>query len=254
MPTDEISDADRNAAIDQSIKTMLGLYPKGSYSPRLGRDQRYLNMYAPPVTENGDPYLNKTGWGHAAPDIVNAIPRTTIGATGIATPDQSSGALLSHVLPAVNIPYEPEGQKKGGKVTDRAMKIAYDLKRAKRAVGGGVHTGPIHSAVGGRTDHLAMNVPSGAYVIPADVVSGLGEGNTLTGQKILQRMFPEAAARGGKAVPIMAAGGEHVISPQAIVAKYGNLDRGHKILDSWVVGQRKKLVKTLKKLPGPARS
>ena len=137
--------------------------------------------------------------------------------------------------------------------TDQAMKIAYDLKRAKRAMGGGVHTGPIHSAVGGRTDHLAMNVPSGAYVIPADIVSGLGEGNTMTGQKILQRMFPEAAARGGKAVPIMAAGGEHVISPDAIVRKYGNLDRGHKVLDQWVVGQRKKLVKTLKKLPGPAR-
>ena len=136
---------------------------------------------------------------------------------------------------------------------DEAMKLAYRIKREKRASGGGVHTGPIHSAVGGRTDHLAMNVPAGAYVIPADVVSGLGEGNTMNGQKILDRMFPDTMAKGGKAVPIMAAGGEHVISPQAIVQKYGNLDKGHRVLDKWVVDQRKKLVKTLKKLPGPAR-
>ena len=33
-----------------------------------------------------------------------------------------------------------------------------------------LHVGPIHSPVAGRTDHLPMHVPSGAYVIPADIV------------------------------------------------------------------------------------
>lgn len=127
------------------------------------------------------------------------------------------------------------------------------LARIMRADGGPVHVGPIHSAVGGRTDHLAMQVPEGAYVIPADVVSGLGEGNTANGQKILQGMFPEGRATGG-VVPIMAAGGEHVIHPEAVKKLGGgDIDRGHAILDRWVIRQRKNTVKTLKKLPGPSR-
>ena len=52
-----------------------------------------------------------------------------------------------------------------------------------------VHTGPIHSAVAGRTDHLPVEVPSGSYVIPADIVSAAGEGNTNAGFKILKRAF-----------------------------------------------------------------
>jgi len=49
--------------------------------------------------------------------------------------------------------------------------------------------GPIHSPVAGRTDHLPMNVPSGSYVIPADIIGAMGEGNTMAGFKIAKRMF-----------------------------------------------------------------
>lgn len=51
-----------------------------------------------------------------------------------------------------------------------------------------LHTGPIHSAVAGRTDHLPMNVPHGAYVLPADIVSGMGQGNTVAGFKIAKQL------------------------------------------------------------------
>jgi hypothetical protein len=51
------------------------------------------------------------------------------------------------------------------------------------------HTGLITMAVGGRTDHIPMNVLEGSYVLPADIVSGLGEGNTLAGSKIIDNMF-----------------------------------------------------------------
>jgi hypothetical protein len=140
-----------------------------------------------------------------------------------------------------------------GKPRDQSLAIAYSVKRKNRADGGAVHVGPIQSVVAGRTDHLPLDVPAGAYVIPADVVSGLGQGNTSSGHVILSRMFPEERADGGS-VPIMAAGGEHVISPGAIRRKFGELNHGHKILDKWVVNQRKKTVNTLKKLPGPARN
>jgi 8-oxo-dGTP pyrophosphatase MutT (NUDIX family) len=51
------------------------------------------------------------------------------------------------------------------------------------------HSGPIHSGVSGRTDHLPVTLESGSYVLPADCVSSLGEGNTLAGFKVLRRMF-----------------------------------------------------------------
>jgi 8-oxo-dGTP pyrophosphatase MutT (NUDIX family) len=61
------------------------------------------------------------------------------------------------------------------------------------------HTGPIHSSVAGRTDHLPIHVPTGAYVIPADIVSGMGEGNTIAGFKHMRRMFGGEPYGGGSA-------------------------------------------------------
>jgi hypothetical protein len=63
------------------------------------------------------------------------------------------------------------------------------------------HKGIIHMAVGGRTDHLPMNVLEGSYVLPADIVSGLGEGNTLAGGKILDQMFSGKQGPAGAAIP-----------------------------------------------------
>jgi hypothetical protein len=122
------------------------------------------------------------------------------------------------------------------------------------------HVGPITMAVGGRTDHIPMRVLEGSYVLPADIVSGLGEGNTLAGSKLVSNMFssgpfgvsaeapqfapltkpslgeygamqqmfnPEKKAEGGpvmsghyRPVPIVAAGGEYVIHPD-VVRKLG---------------------------------
>lgn len=119
-------------------------------------------------------------------------------------------------------------------------------------------SGPLTSPVPGRTDHLPLEVTAGSFVIPADVVSALGEGNTSAGIEVLGEMFPEEApqlvfAAGGR-VPIMAAGGEHVLSPEQ-VAKVGggDLNRGHDVLDTFVLSVRKDHINTLKALPGPAK-
>jgi hypothetical protein len=61
--------------------------------------------------------------------------------------------------------------------------------RTARARGGKVHKGPIHSSVAGRTDHLPMHVASGSYVIPADIISALGEGNSMAGFKVAKHIF-----------------------------------------------------------------
>ena len=61
--------------------------------------------------------------------------------------------------------------------------------RTARAHGGKVHKGAIHSSVAGRTDHLPMHVASGSYVIPADIISALGEGNSMAGFKVAKHIF-----------------------------------------------------------------
>ena len=162
------------------------------------------------------------------------------------------------------------------------------LARQKAAEGGAQvkrapkkpHVGPILSQVAGRTDHLPMEVPSGSYVIPADIISGLGQGNTIAGFKVAKSLFgvpfygqkkpgagvpyggsgapygmdlPEKA-EGGEVtgVPIVAAGGELVLSPDQVMhVGQGSLDDGHRILDEFVKQYRAKLVDTLSKLPGP---
>ena len=89
-----------------------------------------------------------------------------------------------------------------GHPRDQAIAAAMDTARkvkAHKAEGGSLglqtagsrirlHTGPIHSAVAGRTDHLPMHVPHGAYVLPADIVSGMGQGNTVAGFKIAKQL------------------------------------------------------------------
>jgi len=171
---------------------------------------------------------------------------------------------------------------RSGRPQKQAVAIALNVareNRAKRAFGGHapafmtkpphggettkVHTGPIHSPVAGRTDHLPMHVHSGSYVIPADIISAMGEGNTMAGFRVANQLFgppqgiPLGRARGGETgslVPIVAAGGEYVIHPEDVMRHGdGNLDEGHKILDSFVKKFRAKTVQTLKKLPGPAK-
>jgi hypothetical protein len=167
------------------------------------------------------------------------------------------------------------------------LKVPHALERERHETH---YDGPIHSTVAGRTDHLPMTVSAGSYVLPADHVSGLAEGNSTAGFKVLKRMFggipyhggglpyggrggpydsgahpydqesplPYGAHMkdGGKAssVPIVAAGGEYVLSPEQVrEIGDGDLDRGHRVLDKWVLKMRKELVKTLKKLPGPKK-
>jgi hypothetical protein len=119
-------------------------------------------------------------------------------------------------------------------------------------------SGPLHAATGGRTDVLPIDVAAGSYVIPSDIVSALGEGNTNAGTQVLAHMFPNQKpslhyASGGK-VPIIAAGGEHVLSPEQVAAVGGgDLNHGHAILDAWVKNTRNDTINTLRSLPGPQK-
>ena len=54
--------------------------------------------------------------------------------------------------------------------------------------------------------------------------------------------------------PIVAAGGEYVLSPDEVrMAGEGDLEIGHKVLDEFVKRYRAQTIKTLKNLPGPKK-
>jgi hypothetical protein len=146
-----------------------------------------------------------------------------------------------------------------GHKQDQAVAAALNQARQSRAEGGEInekiHVGPIHSNVAGRTDHLPICVSSGAYVIPADIISAMGEGNSMAGFRVANEVFGvQKVMPNHEPVEIVAAGGEYVISPENVTnIGGGDIDIGHKNLDDFVKQYRAKTIKTLQKLPGPRR-
>jgi hypothetical protein len=175
---------------------------------------------------------------------------------------KAGAGLLGGAVAAPAVMDAMRERQAGGSVS-AAMNVAREIKRAK---GGKVHLGPIVGHTDGRADKVPMEVPNGSYVLTADHCSAMGEGNTLAGFEKLKKMFPKsvaaykaAKARGpvqratGGRVPILAADGEFVICPEDIVDRWGDLDRGHRILDHWQTSERKKHIATLSKLAPPAQ-
>lgn len=207
----------------------------------------------------------------------------------------------------------------GGIITFHALKGAKGEEEPKMATGGSIPKGPkltsspmmkphrivsayvrprlppprtgmIHSAIPGRTDKIPMRLKSGSYIIPADVVSGIGQGNSTAGANMLNAMFKmgpygvktgniaaarppkmsmgkipiasakrgfeEGGAPGGEEPhsDIIVAGGEFAV-PVEVVRQLGagNVSHGHDILDSMVLDIRKRTIDEMKKLKPPKR-
>lgn len=210
---------------------------------------------------------------------VKAVEEELRGMTAV--PDASSGRASSAWLPAepplaalpapeptviVKTPRQgggwysrnENGRFRGGTVKAKMSPVEKGLNTARQyATGGAVLAGPVVGPTGGREDALPVDVAHGSFVVPADVVSHLGTGNSLAGMKKLETTFGKSQSRSrasGGAVPIMISDGEFVLSPDQ-VAKIGggDVERGHQILDKMVLKLRDDHIKTLKSLPPPAR-
>lgn len=135
-------------------------------------------------------------------------------------------------------------------------------KRPALAAGGRLYKG----GGGGRADTMNTSAPEGAYIIPADIVSGLGQGNTEAGARVLNGMFggkerttPSTPAfrhggayRKGGGVPIKTSNGEYMLTPEQVKRiGRGDLRRGHDVLDRFVARTRENIIGQMKRLPGP---
>lgn len=147
---------------------------------------------------------------------------------------------------------------------NEGMAIATANKMARRVDGGDLPP-PVASrpTVGflaggtlGRADKVHTASPSGSYVLPADVVSAIGEGNSIAGAQKIQEMLGGGMVDGGASpqdlTPVALSDGEYVVAPEEVQKLgNGNLKRGHRILDDFVLKVRRKHIAKLKSLPAP---
>lgn len=262
----------------------------GSSSKVIGKNISEFHTgktYAHTAAKFGKKRADKQAIAVAMSEAGKSRKRAKGGAAGILPENMGGGscgvAPTSQIVP---------NRDSGGGIGDRMTHMMENSETRQ------LMHGPILSNVPGRTDAHMGKVANGSYVVPADIVSGRGQGNTLAGMGVLQKMFrmgpygaspgrvvgghgapsirpprtalhmagmPKAGgikfAKGGstdnngnKTVPVNLAGGELVIPPENLRrVVHPNLNHAHKIMDAWVIHERKKLRKTLAKLPPPAK-
>ena len=148
--------------------------------------------------------------------------------------------------------------------------------------------GFLAGTTGGRADTVKTTAPGGAYVLPADVVAGLGDGNSLAGARVwdeILRSGPrgiplERGARGmgpprapsvgrgegwlkgggvhgqpARPTPVALSHGEIVVAPEHVaMIGGGDIHKGHDKLDQFVLAVRRRYTKHLTQLKPPVGS
>lgn len=240
-----------------------------------GLAQRYASLPTEKLTEYAQ-MLGSSPQGQVARSILNqrrimpnAIQAQTQASTENAavTPTERRGGAVPR-------------RDDGGSIAPGMASPWWTRREASQSGRGGYLSG----ASPGRADAVHTTAPGGAYVLPADVVAGLGEGNSLAGAAAVEAMLrsgprgiPLPSGRGGMGAPrppsepgamvgqarggatpsrtpVALSDGEYVISPED-VARFGNgdLKKGHRWFDAFVLRERRKHIKKLVKLPGPAK-
>lgn len=230
---------------------------KGNEGPMARQAQKHLKAIGHPVKVNGK-----------FDDMTEAAVREFQAKHGLPETGVVDAMTMGALLAAPKTAPAPVGLKRGGLAPGMPHP---HMPKPHIPVPGGL----IQSNVAGRTDRLPIAVPRNAYVIPADVVSGLGQGNSSAGGILINKILHPHSMRmkqhkppnifrrasGGdvshetnEPVPIVAAGGEYIVDPDTVHSiGEGDFDKGHKILDGFVLNSRKQIVDRMKTLPGPKR-
>lgn len=238
--------------------------------------------------EGEKPYEAKTDWGKLASSVGEISPYIATGGVGgglrggaLAALEEGgagaiargagrgAGAALRASAPlAVSYPIY-SGWATGGQIPFGVRESAKNLSKA----------GLVNTSSAGRADKVPGSVKAGSYVMPADVVSAIGQGNTMAGARALNNLIgmnPYNAgggrpprgrgmtskrmgrfADGGSAshdVDVNVSGGEYIVPPDAVASLGGgDMDYGHEILDALAMEVRRKNIDHLAKLPPPRK-
>jgi hypothetical protein len=229
------------------------------------------------------------GVGPAAASAAPASAATAATPGSPLTQAQQANQLAANFGPSfANAPSGGGGNARGGRAgrasggpSPMSMGMAMPPWTRSEARGeDAVPTGLIRGPTGGRQDAVPMNLPAHSHVIPADVVSGFGQGNTDPGAVALHNALntgPFGAgipkvpshgprmggapkmphlARGGEARGVRTAvsHGEVVVYPKGVQhIGGGDVNKGHDWLDRAIVDWRKQIIKRLRTLPGPVK-
>lgn len=137
-------------------------------------------------SDDGQPYSPYTPAALAQQDRYGGT-FYTLGSDGTYTPVTSAPAGNFTTYANRGGTIRPRKLAVGGIPTSEALD-PYSTRMSEREMTG--HPEGLFGSTGaGRTDVHNMNVPTGSYIVPADVVSGLSEGNTLGGAAIIDRMM-----------------------------------------------------------------
>jgi hypothetical protein len=255
----------------QQMAARGGNSPQGQMAQRL-LQQRHFMPNAQPQASSGGITAQQPG--------TSSQP-----GTGIAQTQQATAA-------GVALPPTTNAMRRGGGIVRRqhfdmgGMPSSQEDPWWTRSEAHG-ESGLIHAYTPGRTDTINMEPLAESHIIPADVISGLGEGNTLAGAAVMDRIVNSAPfgtqmprgshgrgppapphvssrqfeSRGGQPVgklgqrvPIIAAGGEYKVSPEQVLRLgRGSYKRGHDLLDAFILEVRKRTIKDMKNLPGPKK-
>lgn len=198
-----------------------------------------------------------------------SMPTEKLHELAVTMGESPQGAIIQQILEQRSI--MPEQQRAAGGLMSASEATPWWARAEAR----NATVGYLHGATPGRADAIKTTAPAGSYVIPADVVSGLGEGNSLAGaagvEKAIRtgphgiplprtgapRRFSMHRADGGgtEHTRVALSDGEYVVHPHHVLRwGKGRLRAGHRALDAWVLAKRKKNIKTLENLPPPVKS
>jgi hypothetical protein len=277
---------DSGGIVDPTQSGIGGVQPSAQAASPLmqGMIQRYSSLPTEKLQELSS-MLGSSPQGQVVGHLLNqrrAMPNVAAAQPRQAPQQQQVTPMQQQAPAAVRRGGEVPRRDMGGGMSMGTDTPWWTRAEARSDQSGG--SGFLAGSTAGRADALHTQAPGGSYILPADVVAGLGEGNSLAGARVVDTMLrtgphgiPQAPARGGHGppsaprlgsfqakgggvqgqvsgtpTPVALSHGEYVVMPEHVVRiGGGDLKRGHRILDQWVQLERKRQIAKLKKLPGP---
>lgn len=119
-----------------------------------------------------------------AASVASANPMLSPGQASILAAYQANPAANPQTLDLAQNP-GGGGMRRGGRLADGGQPPSAPWFVRSEARGMDHPSGLVHGIGPGRTDTVPLSVAAGSHVIPADVVAGVGQGNTLAGAHAL---------------------------------------------------------------------